>query len=323
VTDSGGWPGEETAETRVMALSPAERRLLAALAVVGRASLSADELADLAEIQDVAPLVENLEQRGLIRQDEQRRYSAVGRIGEQIRGTDEALASADRLLEYLTTLAKGGQLTPERLAEDAEAILGLSEWAAEHREWALLLELVKTLQACFGIAHRVQEWLTLLDQGRSAARALGDRRSEVWALQQLASASASGGDTAAAQRYLREADELQGGADPGMTRAARTDETLAAGGRGALAAGGGGSNIALWIVALVLAGGLGVLAGYLVGNNGGDVGATTATVPVTVTAGGETVTTSDTVTLPATTEVTTATETTTVTTATTVTTGPG
>jgi hypothetical protein len=228
----------------------------------------------------------------------------------------------DRLLGYLTTLAKGGGLTPERLADDAEAILGLSEWAAEHREWALLLELVKTLQACFGIAHRVQELLTLLDRGRSAARALGDRRSEVWALQQLASASASAGDTAAAQRYLREADELQGGAGPGMTRAARTDETLGAGGQGAVAA-GGGSNIALWIVALLLAGGLGVLAGYLIGNDGGEVGATTATVPVTVTVGGETVTTSDTVTLPATTEVTTATETTTVTTATTVTTGAG
>ena len=27
------------------------------------------------------------------------------------------------------------QLTPERLVEDAEAILGLSEWAAESREW--------------------------------------------------------------------------------------------------------------------------------------------------------------------------------------------
>jgi hypothetical protein len=325
VTDSGGWPGEETAETRVMALSPAERRVLAALAVVGRASLSADELADLSEVQDVAPLIEGLEARSLVRQDERRRYSAVGRIGEQIRGTDEALASADRLLGYLTSLAKGGRLTPERLAEDAEAILGLSEWAAEHREWARLLELVKTLEACFGIAHRVQEWLTLLERGRSAARALGDERSEVWALQQLATASESAGDPAAAQRYLREADELQRGRGTGTTRELQTEQTLAAAGSTAAAGAGGGANIALWIVALLLVGGLGVLAGYLISSDDGHVGQTTARVPVTVTAGGTTVTTSDTVTLPATTIVSTTTQVTTETTTvtTTVTTAAG
>jgi hypothetical protein len=318
VTDSGGWPGEDTAETQVMALSPAQRRALATLAVVGRASLSADELAELVEVDDVAPLVDDLERRGLIRRDEQRRYSAVGRVGEQIRRTDDAMASADRLLKHMTTLAKDGRLTPERLVEDAEAILGLSEWAAEHREWAALLELVKTLQACFGIAHRVQEWLTLLERGRSAARALGDERSEVWILQQLATASASAGDAQAAQRYLREADDLQRRRSPAARRSARTDETLPAGGQAALA--GGGARLALWIVGLLIVGGGGIGAGYAIGSESGDVGATTARVPVTVTIGGRTMTTSDTVTLPATTvlstttEVTTTTETTTVTT---------
>jgi hypothetical protein len=76
----------------------------------------------------------------------------------------------------MTTLAEGGQLTPERLVKDAEATLGLSEWAVESEQWAALLELVKTLQACFEIAHRVQQWLILLDRGRSAAQALCDRR---------------------------------------------------------------------------------------------------------------------------------------------------
>jgi hypothetical protein len=327
VSDSGGWPGEDTAETQVMALPPAERRILAALAVVGHASLSADELAELAEVEDVGPVVDELERRGLIKRDERKRYSALGRVGEEIRRTDAALASGDRLLTYMTTLAKGGKLTPERLAEEAEAILGLSEWAAEHREWARLLELVKTLQACFGIAHRVQEWLALLERGRSAARALGDERSEVWVLQQLATASASAGDAPAAQRYLREADNLQRRRQPSARQAGRTDEALPAGDRAALAAGGGGSRVALWIVGLVIVGAGGIGAGYAIGNDDGDVGATTARVPVTVTVRGRTVTTSDRVTLPATTvvstttEVTTATETTTVTT--TVTAGPG
>jgi hypothetical protein len=241
----------------------------------------------------------------------------LGRVGEGIRQTDDALASGDRLLKYMTTLAKGGDLTPERLVEDAEAILGLSEWAAEHREWAALLELVKTLQACFGIAHRVEEWLALLEHGRSAARALGDQGSEVWVLQQMATASASAGDSEAAQRYLREADSLQRRRQPGLRRTARTEEAFQAGSQAA-AAGRGVPRLALWLVGLLVAAGGGIGAGYAIGSDNGNVGATTARVPVTVTAGGRTVTTSDTVTLPATTVLSTTTETTTVVTTTTV-----
>src|SRR6266480_3498560 len=106
MTDSGGWPGDDTAETQVMALSPAERQLLAALAVVGHASLSAVELAELVEFDDVASLVDDLERRGLIKRDELKRYSVLRGVGEEIRQTDAALAGGDRLLRYMTTLAK-------------------------------------------------------------------------------------------------------------------------------------------------------------------------------------------------------------------------
>jgi DNA-binding MarR family transcriptional regulator len=323
VSDSGRGPGGETAATQVKALPPAERQVLAALAIVGRASLSAAELADVTVLDDVRP-VDDLERRGLIKRDERQRYSALGRIGEQIRKTDEALAAGDRLLQYITTLAKDGALTPERLAEDAEAILGLSEWAAETRQWAALLELVKTLQACFGIAHRVEEWLTLLERGRSAARTLGDPRSEVWVLQQMATASASAGNASAAQDYLRAADELQRGGEPTVRCVARTDQAVADSGR-AIVGGGGVLKRALWIIGLLIAAGAGIGAGYAIGSGNGNVGQTTAHLPVTVTLHGRTVTTSETVTLPATTGVSTSIEltTTTVMTTTTVTTGPG
>jgi hypothetical protein len=306
VTDGGGWPGDETAETQVLALSPPARQILAALAIVGRASLSPAELAELTETDRVEPLIDDLERRGLIKRDEQKRYSVVGRVGQEIRKTDEALATGDRLLGYMTTLAKGGKLTPERLLEDAEAILGLSEWAGETGQWAALLELVKTLQACFSIAQRVDEWLTLLERGRSAARALGDRRSEIWVLQQMAAASASVGDTSAAQRYLREADELQGGPAPTARRVAPADQAVTAGTRAA--------SRAPWIIGLLIAGVVGIGAGYAIGSDdGGSVGETTARVPVTITLPGQTITTSDTVTLPATTVISTTTEVTTTT----------
>jgi hypothetical protein len=306
VTSSGSWPGDETAEAQLNAVSPAERRVLATLAVVGRASLSADELAELVEVDEVAPLIEELERRGLVERGDRDRYSVLGRVGEEIRRTDDAMAAGDRLLTYMTTLAKGGALTPERLVEDAEAILGLSEWVAQHREWAAVLELVKTLQACFGIAHRVQEWLTLLERGRIAARALGDHGSEVWMLRQLATASASAGDVQAADRYLREADGLQRSRHAGPRNTSRTDEALSAGGR--MAVGGRGvPRLALGIIGLLLAATVGTGAAFVIGSGDGKRGTATVRMPVTVTLPGQTVTTSETVTLPATTGVSTAT----------------
>jgi hypothetical protein len=314
-----GWPGDDTERTQIMALPAAERQILAALAVVGGASLSRDELAALVEVEDVKPIVADLERRGLIRSDEKKRYSAIGRIGEQIRSTDAALATGDRLLGYMTTLAKTGRLTPEQLVDDAEAILGLSGWAAETGQWEQLLELVKTLQACFAIANRVQEWLTLLHRARTAARAINDHQSEIWVLRQLAAASAGAGDAAASQRYLREAEELQRRYDPTLQRTARTDDALSTGRRAVVNGGGSGQRIALWILGLIVAAGAGVGVGYAIGNDNGTAGATTAPVSVTITLPGRTVTTSETVTLPATTVLSTTTELTTTTVTTTVT----
>ena len=218
VSGSGDWPHEHTAETEALGLTAAERQILAALAVVGHASLSADELADLGVTSDVIPLLEDLERRGLIRLDERRRYSVLRGVGEQLRRTDSALTMGDRLLDHFSTLARNGALTPARLDDDAEAILGLAAWAAEAGRFPRLLELVKTLEAAFGIAQRSGQWLTLLERARTAARVLGDRQSEIWALRQMAAAAAATGDSVSAQRHLREADELQYGPQQVVTR---------------------------------------------------------------------------------------------------------
>jgi hypothetical protein len=313
---------DDAAPTQVMELPPKEREVLVALAVVGRASLSAEELAELVEVEDVGLLVDDLRRRGLVEENERRRYSVLQQVGVEIRETDAALAKGERLLGYVTTLARSGALTPERLADDAEAILGLSEWAAETRRWTTLLELVKTLQACFGIAERAQQWLTLLERGREAARALGDRGSEVWVLQRMATAAASGGDTAAAEDYLREADRLDRERVAAKSRAREPEETATATGTAAPTR-GGIPRTAWWLTGLVVAAAAGLGAGWAIGGSDDRVGETTATVPVTVTASGGTLTTHETVTLPATTVLTTTTVLSTTTATTTVTTGGG
>lgn len=272
--------GDENPPTRITDLPAAERPVLAALAIVGRASLSAEELRELAEVDDVAPLLDDLKRRGLIEGEQQRRYCAAERVGAEIRKTDDALSTGERLLEYVTTLAKGGQLTPERLLDDAEAVLGLSEWAAEMQQWEGLLELVKTVQAGFAIAHRLEELLALLERGRTAARALKDWRSEVWVLQQLGATSASAGDHTAAQRYLREADELI------ATKCRPVVDN--------------GPVPKKWMLCSIAAAAVaaGGAIGWAIGSSTANAGHTTTNVTVTTVVNGHTVTLHKTVTLP-------------------------
>ena len=75
-----GWPGEDQAETQVMALPREQRELLSALEVVRGGSLSPAELADLVEAGDVQGVLDELARRGLVRRDERGRYSVAGTL---------------------------------------------------------------------------------------------------------------------------------------------------------------------------------------------------------------------------------------------------
>jgi hypothetical protein len=326
MSGSSDWPGDETAETQGTGLPPAERQILVALAVVGHASLSADELAELGLTADVVPLLEDLERRGLIHLDDTRRYTVLRSVGDQLRRTDEAMATGDRLMSYFSTLARGGSLTPARVELDAPAILGLAEWAAQAGRFAGLLALVQTLQASFAVAQHTGQWLTLLDHARTSAHAMGDKQSEIWALEQMATATAAAGDPQTAQRFLREADELRRGPQAAPPPPPpRREETVVApvvvppppppprDDR----SGGGVPAWVIWTIGIIAAALAGVGLGFVLDNGNSTTNTTTAHLSVTLTKPGTTETTQETVTLPA--QTVTSTETTTVTTTTTTT----
>ena len=162
MSGSGDWPGDETAETQPSASAP--RRTADPRRPRGRrARLAPGRRArgrrprrrrDPAARGSRAP-----------RPRPARRSAPLPRARRDRRAPSEiltlALASGDRLLGDSTTLARGGALTSARLEKMRPRSSGSTEWAAEVGRFAGLLELVKTLQVCFDIGHRAQEWLIL------------------------------------------------------------------------------------------------------------------------------------------------------------------
>ncbi len=241
------------------------RLVLAAFAVVGRASLTSAELSEITGSRDVGPAVAELERRRLVVREHGDRLTLSADVQGRVR---RALASADvvdRVLRALIHIAEDGRLA----IDDLDAVLELTRLAAETGRWAELLRLAEAAETTLSTTHRVDDWVEIVERRLEAARALGDAD--------------------AARRAETELARLARMAGP----------TTVAATSGA-ASSGGGLRTALAILGAAALATIGVAVGYLVGDRSGagdtvtETEATTETA--TVTEGGGTVTETETVT---------------------------
>jgi uncharacterized membrane protein YedE/YeeE len=182
MTGEGG--AEHGLPESLQSLTPAERQVLAVLAVVGEASLSVDEVALLAEVDDVGPVLDELRRRKLVRREDGREALEPG-FGAKLRRVWDLTDTTDRVLRQVISIAQDGRLT----LDDLPAILGVSRWAAEAGRWTELLSLIRLTETVLDVKQRVEIWIQIVEQARVAARKLGDLEAEAWAEDQLAGAS--------------------------------------------------------------------------------------------------------------------------------------
>jgi uncharacterized membrane protein YedE/YeeE len=182
MTGEGG--AEHGLPESLQSLTPAERQVLAVLAVVGEASLSVDEVALLAEVDDVGPVLDELRRRKLVRREDGREALEPG-FGAKLRRVWDLSDTTDRVLRQVISIAQDGRLT----LDDLPAILGVSRWAAEAGRWTELLSLIRLTETVLDVKQRVEIWIQIVEQARVAARKLGDLEAEAWAEDQLAGAS--------------------------------------------------------------------------------------------------------------------------------------
>ena len=95
------------------------------------------------------------------------------------------------------------------MAEEADAILGVLEWAAQQERWEEVLRLGLAVEGALIQGGLWGSWAALGERGMQAARALGDKAAEAWHLHQSGTRALCLKDTSTAHAHLTEALRLR------------------------------------------------------------------------------------------------------------------
>ena len=201
-------PTEALTAQVLASLSKPERRILATLAALDGAPLHADHLTALTGLTDAAPALQALLRRGLV-QAHSPRYSLTGALGQALQQAWELTPWAERALAYFTTWVEGHLQSPDRLLEEADAILRTLEWAAGAGRWTEVLRLGRAVEGALTLCGRWSAWAQVLRWVLQAARALKDQAAEAWALHQGGTRALCLGDATTARAALTQALHLR------------------------------------------------------------------------------------------------------------------
>ncbi len=178
-----GAPIPALTEQALAACPEDERTTLAALAVPMGESVGVQHLNALTGLADTAPVLDSLERRGLV-QSHSPRYSLTGSLDETLRDTWDLASSSERALGHFAAWAEQHQQVPERVVEEAGAIMGVLQRAVQEGRSEEALRLGRAVESSLALSGRWGVWARVLGWELRAARALEDRAAEAWSLHQ-------------------------------------------------------------------------------------------------------------------------------------------
>jgi len=202
-------PSERALTTLILeSLSEPAQRVLAALAAVRGASLSAEHLAALTGLSDLSHVLEPLLQCNLI-QSHSPRYSLTGTLAQDLQQTLDLSTWTERALAYFTNWTTRHRSATGRLLEEADAILQTLQWAVEAGRWREVLRLGRAVEGALALGRRWGAWARVMQWLLQAGRALGDRAIQAWALHQSGTRALCLGEDATARTLLIRALRLR------------------------------------------------------------------------------------------------------------------
>src|SRR5215203_3543339 len=204
----GGSVGEALKAQLLATRSEDEQRVLAALAVPMGASVGEEHLNELAGVADARPALESLQRRKLV-QAHSPRYSLTGSLDETLREEWDLTPWYERALVHFATWAEEQRHDPERVIEEADAILGVLQRSAQNGRWEGILRLGRATEGQLAVRGHWGAWAQTLEWQLEAARQVGDRAAKAWSLHQSGTRALCLEDTPTARRDLSEALRLR------------------------------------------------------------------------------------------------------------------
>lgn len=199
---AAGSAPEELAAVVVDALDDDQRAIFELLTVLGGPTLPPEHLAELTGVENVTPVIESLMRLGLV-QAHSPRYSVtdVTTLSRFVEpgGWDEALRS------HFATWAERNRADPRAVLQERHALLAVLARAADDRAWSALRRMGRAVEGPLLLTGRWGAWREVATRQLTAARRLGDRAAEAWALHQLGTRALCVGERGAARAHLTQA----------------------------------------------------------------------------------------------------------------------
>ena len=185
-----------------------ERRVLLALSALTGVSLDMHHVSALAELPDVEAPLTGLVARGLVLNG-QSGYRLAEGVADRLRRTGDLAPWVHRAVTYFTAWAERQRRNPEILLDASDALLRVQQHATDTRRWSEALRVGRLLEGTLVLGARWGAWELALERCLTAARALGDRPVEAWALHQMGTRAVCLGDESHARRLLTQAATLR------------------------------------------------------------------------------------------------------------------
>ncbi len=218
----GGWALDITPESLVTELLASidekQRRVLLALTALGGVPLEVQHVSGIAEVTEIEASMMALVRQGLVVGSQSSRRLADG-VADRLRRVEDLKPWVNRAITYFTAWAERHRRSPDVLLEESEALLRVQQCAADARRWGEVLLLGRLLEGALVLGARWGAWAITLERCLAAAKAIGDRSAEAWALHEIGTRALCVGESARARAVLGQAVKLRESLQDGVAAA--------------------------------------------------------------------------------------------------------
>ncbi len=207
-----GWARDITPErliTELLAsIDDKQRRALLALTALPGVPLEVQDISGIAEVPGLEATLQSLARGGLVVRSHSRYHLAEG-VADRLRRTEDLNPPMNRAITYFIAWAERHRRSPDKLLEESETLLRAQHQAVEIRRWGEALRLGQLLEGALILAARWGAWGVALEHCLEAAKTIGDRSAEAWALHEIGIRAFGLGEAGLARVSLSQAVKLR------------------------------------------------------------------------------------------------------------------